>query len=90
MLFVPYSSTIETIEWRIPVKIEATTIAVIIPTTMPMIVKAERNLCPTILSNAILITSIGNDVRKSHKSIATETQRKERILAADERRQTQI
>src|SRR5215212_9482521 len=61
MLFVPKSSTIETMLCRIPVNIDATTIAVTMPTTMPRIVNAERNLCAAMLSNAILTTSIGRD-----------------------------
>src|SRR6476659_9620339 len=62
MLLVPYSSTIATIELRIPVRIEATTIAVIIPTTIPRIVKKERNLCERIESVDIFSTSNGKDV----------------------------
>src|SRR5678815_2138701 len=46
---------------RIPVRIDATTIAVTIPTTIPNIVRTDRNLCETMLSNAIFRTSIGND-----------------------------
>src|ERR1043165_1223021 len=62
MLFVPYSSTIETIDCRIPVRIDATTIAVITPTTIPRMVRNDRNLCDRIESSAILRTSRGNDV----------------------------
>jgi hypothetical protein len=59
MLLVPYSSIIATMLWRKPVRIEATTIAVITPTTIPRIVKALRNLLARILSKAIRKISIG-------------------------------
>src|SRR4051794_32585655 len=62
MLLVPYSSTMAMIDCRIPVRIDATTIAVIMPTTIPRIVKNERNLCARIESRAIKRTSRGNDV----------------------------
>ena len=44
MLFVPYSSTIATMLCRIPVNIDATTIAVITPTTIPRIVRNAAKL----------------------------------------------
>src|SRR3954447_11723811 len=62
MLFVPYSSTIDTIELRIPVRMDATTMAVITPTTIPRIVRNDLNLCERIESIAIFRTSIGSDV----------------------------
>ena len=46
---------------RIPVRIEATTTAVRMPTTIPRIVRNERNLCDMTLSYAIFSTSIGSD-----------------------------
>src|SRR5215203_4938395 len=52
----------ETIDWRIPVRIEKTTIPVINPMTMPRMVKPERNLCPIMLSIAIFRTSFGNEL----------------------------
>jgi hypothetical protein len=61
MLFVPYSSIIATMLWRKPVRIEATTIAVITPTTMPRIVKKLRNLFERMLSKAIRKISNGRD-----------------------------
>src|SRR6185369_7245702 len=74
MLLVPYSSTIEMIDWRIPVRIDATTIAVTTPTTMPSMVRNDRNLCVRIESTAITSTSFGNEAdsfmlvdRESHK-----------------------
>ena len=70
MLLVPYSSTIETMLCRIPVRIDATTTAVMMPTTMPRIVSADLNLCPAMLSSAIFKTSTGNDVESFIRLIA--------------------
>src|SRR4029079_2043968 len=61
MLLVPYSSTIETMLWRMPVRIEATTTAVMIPITIPRTVSADLNLCDDMLSNAIFRTSKGRE-----------------------------
>ena len=52
----------EIILFRIPVRIEATTTAVMIPTTIPKIVKPLLNLCEKIESIAIFRTSLGIDV----------------------------
>src|SRR3712207_3923294 len=59
MLFVPYSSTILTMFWRIPDRIEATTMATVTPMTMPSMVRALRNLCDITLSSAIKNVSRG-------------------------------
>src|SRR5215467_5930884 len=59
MLFVPYSSMIEIMFWRMPVRIEATTIAAITPMTMPSTVRKLRNLFERTLSSAILSVSRG-------------------------------
>jgi len=62
MLFVPYSSTILTMFWRIPDRIEATTMATVTPMTMPSMVKALRNLCDITLSSAIRSVSRGKNL----------------------------
>jgi hypothetical protein len=54
-------SIIATIDWRKPVRIEATTIAVITPTTIPRIVRNERNLFALMLSSDIRKISNGRD-----------------------------
>src|SRR5512141_129617 len=54
-----------TMLWRMPVRIEATMIAVITPTTMPRTVRKLRNLLARTLSSAILRTSIGSDADKN-------------------------
>src|ERR1041384_5942359 len=59
MLFVPYSSTILTMFWRIPERIEATMMATETPMTMPSMVRALRNLCDITLSSAIKNVSRG-------------------------------
>src|SRR5260370_8464548 len=59
MLFVPYSSIIEMMLWRIPVRIEATTIAAMTPITIPRTVRKLRNLLARTLSSAIASVSRG-------------------------------
>src|SRR5262245_6675871 len=59
MLFVPYSSMIATMLWRMPVKIEATTIAAMTPMTMPSTVRKLRNLFARTLSSAMASVSRG-------------------------------
>src|SRR5689334_18051379 len=62
MLFVPYSSTILTMFWRIPDRIEATTMATVTPMTMPSMVRALRNLFTITLSSAIRNVSRGKNL----------------------------
>src|SRR6266852_57628 len=58
MLLVPYSSIIETMFWRKPVRIEAMVIAVMTPITIPRTVRKLRNLCERTLSSAIRSVSV--------------------------------
>src|SRR6266852_3934810 len=59
ILFVPYSSMIEMMLWRMPVRIDATTIAAMTPMTMPSTVRKLRNLFERTLSSAIARVSRG-------------------------------
>src|SRR6266481_1076369 len=59
MLFVPYSSMIAIMLWRMPVRIEATTIAAVTPITIPSTVRKLRNLFERTLSSAIRRVSRG-------------------------------
>src|ERR1043165_9554509 len=62
MLFVPYSSTILTMFWRIPERIDPTMMATETPMTMPSMVRALRNLCDSTLSSAIKNVSRGKNL----------------------------
>ena len=53
MLFVPYSSTIDVMLERSPVRIEATNTTVNTPTTMPSTVRKLRNFCERMAPSAI-------------------------------------
>src|SRR5215470_3008628 len=59
MLFVPYSSTYETIFPRKPVSIEATAITTVTPMTMPSTVRKLRSLFARTMFNAIAMVSVG-------------------------------
>src|SRR6266404_4641135 len=59
MLLVPYSSIIAMMLWRMPVRIEATTIAAVTPITIPSTVRKLRNLLARTLSSAITSVSRG-------------------------------
>src|SRR5215813_9529607 len=59
MLFVPYSSTIETMRLRRPVRIEATAITTVTPMTMPSTVRKLRSLFARTMLNAIAMVSVG-------------------------------
>src|ERR671938_1681155 len=61
MLFVPYSSMMPTMFWRMPVRSDATRITTITPMTMPSTVKKLLNLCARRLSNAISKISLGKN-----------------------------
>ncbi len=50
MLLVPYSSTIETMLLRKPVRIDATAMTTVTPMTMPSTVRKLRNLCARTMS----------------------------------------
>jgi hypothetical protein len=63
MLFVPYSSIIDVMLERMPVRIEATATTVVTPTTIPRTVSALRNLFERSESIAILTVSEGKIVR---------------------------
>src|SRR5205807_5776153 len=83
ILFVPYSSMIEIMLWRMPVRIDATTIAAITPMTIPSTVRKLRNLFERTLSSAIFSVSRGKILGKRSFTIhichrGTETRRKER------------
>jgi hypothetical protein len=60
MLFVPYSSTIDVIVVRSPVKIEATTTTTVTPTTIPNTVNTLRNLFERMAFIASITVSVGN------------------------------
>src|SRR5688572_15874517 len=60
MLLVPYSSTIEVMVDRNPVRRDATPTTVITPTTIPSTVRTLRNLFERMASNAIRIVSFAN------------------------------
>src|SRR5713101_6317585 len=62
MLFVPYSSMIEMMLWRMPVRMEATTIAAITPMTMPSTVRKLRNLLERTLSSAMPRVALGTNL----------------------------
>src|SRR5262245_33620113 len=59
MLFVPYSSTIETMAPRKPVRIEATAITTVTPMTMPSTVRKLRSLFARTMLNAVAMVSVG-------------------------------
>src|SRR5215831_4889993 len=59
MLFVPYSSTIETMAPRRPVRIEATAITTVTPMTMPSTVRKLRSLFARTMPSAIATVSVG-------------------------------
>src|SRR5215510_15930965 len=59
MLFVPYSSTIETMRPRRPVRIEATAITTVTPMTMPSTVRKLRSLFARTMLNAMAMVSVG-------------------------------
>src|SRR5881394_4645591 len=78
MLLVPYSSIIEMMFWRMPVRIDATTIEAITPMTMPSTVRKLRNLFERTLSSAIRRVSRGKMLGTFSfiwNKIATEAQR---------------
>src|SRR5687767_4396700 len=60
MLLVPYSSTIDVMLERNPVKMDATPTTVITPTTIPSTVRKLRNLLDRMASSAIRTVSVGN------------------------------
>src|SRR5688572_14124242 len=60
MLLVPYSSTIDVMLERSPVRMDATATTVITPTTIPRTVSTLRNLFERMESIAIRIVSVGN------------------------------
>src|ERR1051325_4498395 len=62
MLFVPNSSTTCTIDWRTPVKSDATTMTTATPMTIPSTVRKLRNLCARKLSNAMRMISTGTNL----------------------------
>src|SRR5262245_54756346 len=59
MLFVPYSSTIETMRPRRPVRIEATVITTVTPMTMPSTVRKLRSLFARTMPSAMAMVSVG-------------------------------
>src|SRR5215471_14099441 len=59
MLFVPKSSTIETMRPRRPVRIDATAITTVTPMTMPSTVRKLRSLFVRTMPSAIVIVSVG-------------------------------
>src|SRR5262245_23061494 len=72
MLFVPYSSTIETMRPRRPVRIEATAITTVTPMTMPSTVRKLRSLFTRTMPSAIAMVSVGMNDR-SFISIFTQS-----------------
>src|ERR1051325_8406115 len=62
MLFVPNSSTTCTIDWRTPVRSEATTMTTATPMTIPRTVRKLRNLCARQLANATRRISTGTNL----------------------------
>src|SRR4030095_10276782 len=59
MWFVPYSSTIETMRPRKPVRIEATAITTVTPMTMPSTERELRSFVARTMFKAMAMVSVG-------------------------------
>src|SRR6266536_2376785 len=86
MLLVPYSSTMAMMLWRMPVRMDATTIAAIIPMTIPSTVRKLRNLFPRTLSSAMPRVSRGKNFGNRNRILELSPKSKVQSPKPDSRR----